>query len=320
MIRRLLSVFCLGASLAAAADKPLVAMTQIVSHPSLNLIQQGIVDALAEAGYKDGSSMTLDYQIAQGDQTIATQIAKQFAGAKPAVIVAITTPSAQAVAAAVRETPVIFATVTDPLAAKLVSHLDKPGGNISGTSDAIPLDDNLDFVHALLPEARRIGHLYNPGDANSVSTLQKLKAAAAVRGWEVVERAVNKSADTLEAAQSLVGKADLIWVGVDNTVVSSIEAVVQVAEKNRLPLLVSDVESVSRGAMAALGYDSYLAGKQTGAMVVKVMKGASPGDLPVEFARDFERVINREAARKMGVEIDPQVLSGARVIENSLGQ
>lgn len=313
-MRRVLLACALFSTCALASDVPLVAMTQIVSHPSLNLIQKGIVDELAEQGFKDGESMKLNYQVAQGDQAIAVQIAKQFAGEKPAVIVAITTPSAQAVAAATREIPVIFATVTDPLAAKLVESLDKPGKNVSGTSDAIPLDANLDFVLAIMPGAKRIGHLYNPGDANSVSTLAKLKAAAADRGLEVVERAVNKSSDTREAAQSLVGKADLIWIGVDNTVVSSIEAAVQVAEKNRLPLFASDVESVGRGALAALGYDSYLAGKQTGVMVAKVLKGAHPGDLPVEFAQHFERVINSAAATKMGVEIAPQVLESARVI------
>lgn len=312
MKRLLLPALLLSA--VALADVPKVAITQIVSHPSLNLIEQGIVDELAEQGFKDGESMTLDYQVAQGDQTIAVQIAKQFAGEKPAVIVAITTPSAQAVAAATREIPVIFATVTDPLAAKLVDNLDKPGKNISGTSDAIPLDANLDFVREILPDAKRLGHLYNPGDANSVSTLAKLKVAAAERGMEVVERAVGKSSETRDAAQSLVGKADVIWVGMDNTVVSSLESALQVAEKHQLPLVASDVESVGRGALAALGYDAYLAGKQTGVMVAKVLKGANPGDLPVEFAQNFERVINSTAAEKMGVVIAPDVLDSARVI------
>ncbi|MDO4643229.1 MAG: ABC transporter substrate-binding protein [Cardiobacteriaceae bacterium] len=306
----LAAIFC--ATIAAhAADKPLVAITQIVSHPSLNLIKDGIIDELADAGFKDGETIKVDYQIAQGDPSIAVQIAKQFAGKKPAVIVAITTPSAQTVAASSRDTPVVFAAVTDPIAAKLVDSLEKPGKNVTGTANSVPVDRSLDSILEILPEAKRIGYLYNPGEVNSVATLKTLQSEAEKRGLTVIERAVNKSADALDAAQSLVGKADAIWIGMDNTVVSALEAVIRVAERNHLPLFTADVESVARGSLAAIGHNSYKDGRQTGVMVAKVLKGTAPADIPVEDGITFGYVINVEAAKKMGVNIPPEVLKKA---------
>ncbi len=303
-------------ALPARAEEVTVAVTAIVEHPALDAARDGVKDALNAAGYKEGENLKFVYESAQGNPATAAQIARQFAGDAPDVIVPISTPSAQAVVSAIRDIPVVFTAVTDPLGAQLVKDIDKPGGNVTGLSDMSPIADHVALIKEILPEAKSIGYLYNSGEANSVSLLAVLKEEAEKAGLTVVESAATKSAEVQGAARALVGRADVIYVPTDNTIVSALEGAVAVAEESKLPLFTADTDSVSRGAIAALGFNYYDVGKQTGEVVVRVLKGENPGDIPVKVAAGTDLVVNKSAAEKMGVSLPESVVSRAtRVIE-----
>ncbi|APX70942.1 ABC transporter substrate-binding protein [Brucella sp. 10RB9215] len=306
------------ASLAAAAiattaqaKDVTVAVTAIVEHPALDAARDGVKDALAEAGYKEGENLKFIYQSAQGNPATAAQIARQFVGEGPDVIVPISTPSAQAVVSATRDIPVVFTAVSDPVGAQLVKDLKKPGGNVTGLSDMSPVVEHIKLIKEVMPNIKKLGYLYNSGETNSVSLLAALKEAAAAEGIEIVESAATKSAEVQGAARALVGRADAMYVPTDNTIVSALESAVGVAEESKLPLFTADTDSVKRGALAALGFNYYDVGKQTGAVVVKILKGEKPGDIAVDIAKGTDLVINLGAAKKMGVEFPQAVIDRA---------
>ncbi|MDR9783347.1 ABC transporter substrate-binding protein [Rhizobium redzepovicii] len=306
----------LALSLPAKADNVTVAVTAIVEHPALDAARKGVLDALTAAGYKEGENLKFVFESAQGNPATAAQIARQFAGDEPNVIVPISTPSAQAVVSSTRDIPVVFTAVSDPLGAQLVKNMDKPGGNVTGLSDMSPVAEHLALIKEILPDVKTIGYLYNSGEANSVSLLAVLKAEAEKAGLKVVESAATKSAEVQGAARALVGRADAIYIPTDNTIISALEGAVAVAEESKLPLFTADTDSVSRGSVAALGFNYYDVGKQTGEIVVRVLEGENPGDIAVKTAAGSDLVVNKAAAAKMGVTLPESVLSRAnKVIE-----
>ena len=306
-------VSCTGnETVGGSADVPFVAVSQFVEHPSLNAVQEGIKDGLAEAGYEAGETLRWDLQSAQANPATAAQIADKYAGARLDVIVAIATPSAQATVAKVRNTPVIFSAVTDPVAAKLVDNPERPGGNVTGVSDLSPVKQHLDLIKEILPDADTIGVIYSAGEDNSVSLVKLVKENASEAGFnEVKEATVSSSSEVATAARSLVGEVDAIYIPTDNTVISALESVVQVGQENKLPVFSGDTDSVERGAIASIGFNYYDIGVQTGEMVVKVLKGARPGDIPVEFAKVLQLYVNPAAAESMGVVLPESVTSRA---------
>ncbi|MBC7313851.1 MAG: ABC transporter substrate-binding protein [Rhizobium sp.] len=297
--------------LPAKAEEVTVAVTAIVEHPALDAARDGIKEALAEAGYKDGENLKFVYESAQGNPGTAAQIARQFVGDAPTVIVPISTPSAQAVVSATRDIPVVFTAVSDPLGAELIKDMQKPGGNVTGLSDMSPVADHVALIKEITPNAKSIGFIYNTAEANSVSTLAALKAEAEKAGLTIVESVATKSAEVQGAARALVGRADVIYVPTDNTIVSAFEAAVGVAEEAKIPLYAGDTDSVNRGALAALGFNYFDVGKQTGEIVVRVLKGEKPGDIPVRVAAGTDLVINKKAAAKMGVTFPESITSRA---------
>jgi putative tryptophan/tyrosine transport system substrate-binding protein len=301
---------------AKAADTVTVAITAIVEHPALDAARKGVLDALTAAGYKEGENLKFVFQSAQGNPATAAQIARKFAGDAPNVIVPISTPSAQAVVSATHDIPVVFTAVTDPVGAQLVKSLDKPGGNVTGLSDMSPVGEHLALIKEIVPTAKKIGYLYNSGEANSVSLLAVLKTEAEKAGVTVVESAATKSADVQGAARALVGRVDAIYIPTDNTIISALEGAVAVAQEAKLPLFTADTDSVSRGSIAALGFNYYDVGKQTGDIVVRVLKGENPGDIPVKIASGSDLVVNKTAAAKTGITIPDSVMKRAsRVVE-----
>jgi putative ABC transport system substrate-binding protein len=299
---------------ALAAEQATVAVTAIVEHPALDAVRDGVKAELAAGGYEDGKNLRFSYESAQGNPATAAQIARKLVGDRPDVIVPISTPSAQAVVGATKDIPVVFTAVTDPVGAKLVKDAQKPGGNVTGMSDLSPIGKHLDLVKEITPDAKTLGVIYNPGEANSLTLLELLKQEAPARGLTIEEAAAPKSADVLPAAQSLVGKADAIYVPTDNTVVTALEAIVKVGQQNKLPVYAGDTDSVPRGAIAALGFNYFDVGRQTGRMVLRVLKGEKPGDLPVEGVEITELFVNPASAESMGVTIPEAVVARAKTI------
>jgi putative ABC transport system substrate-binding protein len=300
----------------AVAQEAFVAVTAIVEHPALDACRDGIRDELKAAGYEEGKNLRFVYESAQGNPGTAVQIAQKFVGDDPDVIVPISTPSAQAVVGATTEIPVVFTAVTDPLGAKLVTSLERPGGNVTGMSDLSPIAKHLELIKEITPAAKAIGVPYNPGEANAVTLVQLLKEHAGPAGLSIVEAAAPKSSDVLAAAQSLVGKVDVIYVPTDNTIVSALEAVLKVGIDNQIPVYAGDTDSAKRGAIAALGFNYYDVGRQTGQIVLRVLKGENPGDIPVEGIEITELVVNPGAAESMGVTLPEAVVARAKEVVN----
>jgi putative ABC transport system substrate-binding protein len=215
-----------------SADAPLVAITAIVEHPALDACRDGIIEGLKQQGVAAETT----YQSAQGQPATAAQIARSFLGSSPAVIVAISTPSAQAAAAATKDVPVVFTAVTDPVSAGLVTDLNHPGGNVTGLSDLSPLSQHLDLILEISPEVKTLGIPYNPGEANAVTLLKLMTGYANERGLKVVEATASKSADVVAAARSLAGEVDAIYVPTDNTIVSALESLIVVARQAKVPV------------------------------------------------------------------------------------
>jgi putative ABC transport system substrate-binding protein len=310
----LLALPALAAGPTLAQEPATVAVTAIVEHPALDAARDGIKAELEAAGYAEGKNLAFTYESAQGNPATAAQIARKLVGERPDVIVPISTPSAQAVVGATKDIPVVFTAVTDPVGAKLVQDAGHPGGNVTGMSDLSPIGAHLDLIKEITPDAETLGVIYTPGEANSVTLLELLKEEAPSRGLTIREAPAPKSADVLAAAQSLVGNVDAIYVPTDNTVVTALEAIVKVGEQNKLPVYAGDTDSVPRGAIAAIGFNYFDVGRQTGRIVLRVLKGEKPGDIPVEGVRITELFVNPGAAERMGVTIPEAVAERAKTV------
>jgi len=300
-----------GTALAQDVKKVTIGISQIVEHPALDAARQGFIDSLAEHGYIEGKNVTYDIQIAQGNMATANSIAKALVGEEVNLIHSIATPTSQACVNATKTIPIVISSVTDPVGAGLVKSLEHPGGNVTGTTDRSPVDRQLDLILEIVPKAKRIGFMYNSGEDNSISSLKQLQEAAAKRNMEVVEATVSNSSGVYLAAKSLVGQVDVIHIPTDNTVVSAFESVVKVCEENKIPLFAADIDSVPRGAIAALAIDYYRLGRQSGDMAVRILQGANPADMPVETLKDLKLVVNENAAQKMGVSLPETVVKRA---------
>ncbi|MGB7480339.1 MAG: ABC transporter substrate-binding protein [Burkholderiaceae bacterium] len=300
---------------ALAADKPAaVSVLSIVEHPALDSVRDGVRDELKAEGYETGKNLKWEFQSAQGNVATAAQIARKFIGDKPDAIVAIATPVAQAVVSATKSIPVVYSAVTDPVAAKLVKSWEPAGGNVTGVSDVLPLDKQIELIKRVLPNAKRVGMVYNPGEANSVVVVEQLKKLLPAAGLTLVEAPAPRTVDVGAAAKSLVGKVDLIYTSTDNNVVSAYESMVKVATESKLPLIASDTDTVKRGAIAALGVNYYDIGRQTGKLVVRILKGEKPGAIASETSSKLELFVNPGMAEKQGVKLSPELIQAAKTV------
>lgn len=291
-----------------------VGISQFVTHPSLDSATEGFKKALEEEGLK----VEYDEQNANGDQTTVQTIAANIAGDNADLIFANATPSALAALNATKDIPIIFTSVTDPVIAQLVQSMEEPGGNVTGTADMHPdaIPNTVKFIHENHPDAT-IGTVYSAGEPNSVVQVDILKKAAKELGMnKPVESTVATSAEVKQAAESLVGKADVIFIVTDNTVVSALESVVQVANENDLPLFVAELDSVARGGFAAYGFSYEDIGYEAGLMAAQILKGEKqPSDLPAQYPQNLKLVINKKAAEEMNIELKDEWNDIAEFIE-----
>jgi putative ABC transport system substrate-binding protein len=269
------------------------------------------LDGLKEKGYVEGENLEFTYQTAQGNPAIAVQIAKQFVGERPDVLVGIATPTAQALAASTRSIPVVFTAVTDPIGAKLVKNMDKPGRNVTGLSDLSPVAQHVELMQELLPNVKNIGVVFNPGEANAVALVELLREAATARGLNVIEGTALKSADVQAAAQIVASKVDVIYAPTDNTVASAIDGLVNAANQANKPIVGASTTYIENGALAALGFDYYQVGVQTADYVDALLKGKKVADLPVKVAKGSDLALNQKAAYKLGITFPASVLERA---------
>jgi putative ABC transport system substrate-binding protein len=313
----LLAVLALIVSCGAQKkDSYLIGISKIVAHPALDATEKGIQDQLAKAGLK----CTFDLQNANGDPNAAKTIASKFKAEGVDVAVGIATPTAQALVATLDTIPVVFSAVTDPVAAGLVAGLDKGGKNVTGVSDMTPVKAQIQFLMKIKP-IKTLGHVYTSSEKNAQVLADIAKKACEELGIGFVSTTVSNSGEVKQATQMIAGKVDAIYVSTDNTVVSALSALVEVATDKGIPVMSADPSSAEKiGVLAAWGFDYYKVGTVTGAMIVDILNGQKAGDIPTRFmteAADVDLLINLDVAKKLKLTFPEDIIKTAnKVVEN----
>lgn len=288
-----------------------IAITAIVEHPALDDVRKGALEQLKTEGFEEGKNLTVDFQSAQGNTATATQIAKKFVGDKPDVVLAIGTPSAQAMAAASQDIPIVFAAVTDPVAAKLVPSWQASGSNVTGVSDQLPLEPQIDLMKKIVPNLKSVGYVYSPSEVNSTIVLNQLKTDLGKQNIELVAAPAQRTTDVLTAARSLNGKVQLIYTSLDNNIVSSFESMYKAGNEMKIPLLASNTETVPRGAVAALGVNYHNIGIESGKIIAKILKGEQAGTIAPQKMSQFDLHISPKHAQEQGVTLSDEIQKAA---------
>jgi putative ABC transport system substrate-binding protein len=298
-------------------DDPKIGIAKIVSHPALDALEKGIIEEVTATFPK----AKIDVQNANGEPATATQIAQKFKMDNVDIAVGIATPTAMALATVLTKTPIIYSAVTDPVAAGLVDSFDKGGDHITGTSDLPPIEAQIDTLLAISPNIKRIGHIYNAGEANSVITAQRSEAYCKQKGIKFVVATVSNSAEVSQALASLIGRIDALYLSTDNTVFAAITNVADICLKSKIPLVSADPSSAETvPVLAAVGFNYYEMGKATGRIVVDVLKGKKTSDIPTYFARNPEEqslVLNLNVAKAIGVTVPDKLVQRASLVIGS---
>lgn len=301
-----------GSDSSSGGDKTYkVGIVQLVEHPALDAANKGFVDGLASKGFKD--NVKIDQQNAQGDQSNLNSIAQRFVSEREDLVLAIATPAAQSMANASRDIPILGTAITDYVTAKLVENNEKPGGNVSGTTDMNPVEQQVDLIATILPEAKKIGILYSTNEINSQLQAERMKKHAKEKGIEVVEATVSNVNDVQQAAQNLVSQGvAAIYVPTDNIVASSMPNLVKITDSAKIPVFPGEDNLIKTGGLATYSVDYYQLGFQAGVMGAKILSGeAKVGDMPIEAQTNFKLVVNEEQAKKLGITIPADVLKEA---------
>lgn len=284
-----------------------IGINQLVQHPALDSATAGFKEAFSEAGVE----VEFDEQNANGEQGTALTIAQQFASDDLDLALAVATPAAQAMAQNITDVPLLFTAVTDPVSAELVDSMEEPGANVTGTSDAAPIEQQLELLKEIVPDAERIGIVYASGEVNSQVQVDQAREAAGPLGLEIETQTVTTVNEIQQAVEAL-GDVDAIYVPTDNMVVSGIASLVQVAEGKQIPVIAAESGTVEGGAVATLGIDYTELGRQTGEMALRILRdGEDPATMPVETATEFTYVVNEDAAERQGVTIPEDILAEA---------
>lgn len=294
---------------------PVVSVAQIVEHKSLNTIRDSFKAEMKELGYEDGKNIKLTYKDAGGQQNTLNSIMSTFAGNNSDVIVAIATPTAVSAANYSKDIPVVFSAVSDPVGAGLISDLNKPDKNITGTSDEIQVDQILDLALTINPNLKKLGFIYNSGEANSVSNLKKAKAFCKEKNIELIEGSGKNISEIRSAISVLTDKCDAIFAPNDNTVASSMAPLVEASIKNKVPVYTGADSMVSDGGFASVGIDYTNLGKDTAKMVDQILKGKDVKDLPVKvFKTDLNIYINEKTMKELGITLPTNIKNSKNLV------
>lgn len=284
------------------SEKVKVGIIQYAEHDALSSARKGFLEALDKAGYTEGKNLTVDYQNSQGDQANLQTMVEQLAG-KNDVNFAIATPAAQALLSADSDTPSVFTAVSDPVAAGLVDSLKSPGGNMTGSTDATAVADQLEMLLKVVPDAKTIGIFYNSSEVNSEVQAKEAKKILEEKGLKVVVKTVTSTNDVQQAMTSLAGQVEAIYLPLDNTVASTASTIGEVLLKAKVPAIGSD-EAVLEATLFTYGVDFHAIGVQAGELAVSILKGEKPADLEVKTPETAAIAVNEEMAKAIG--IDPE--------------
>lgn len=308
-------IFMIPSSGIAQSDG-VIGISKIVAHPALDAVEQGIQDELKSLGH----NFSYDLQNANGDINTAASIANKFKSQRVTLAVGIATPTAQALVNAIKDIPVVYSAITDPVDAGLVSSFDRGEGNVTGVSDMTPVKEQIEFL-TRVKKINRLGHVYSSHEANAKTLADMARKACKEMGIEFVETTVTNSAEVKQAVQTIIRRVDGLYISTDNTVVSALNAVTDVAMENKVPVMSADPSSAETyDVLAAWGFDYYKMGRATGRMISSIIKGRKPADIPTMFMTDpsdVDLLINKDVAKKLGLSFPKDVEKSAnKVIVN----
>ena len=298
---------------ANAQEVKKIYISKVIEHPALNETERGITDYLFEDPYTKAQKLDIRISSAQGSSVLAAQIASKFISNDPDIVVGIGTISAQSFAkyAIKDQAKLVFSSVTDPLGAKLILSPEKLQNNITGVSNFVDLDPQIALFKEVLPNLKFLGVIYNPSEINSYAINEKLNEICPKYGISIVKVGATKTGEVPQAALSIIDKVDAFFISNDNTALSALPAIINIANKSKKPVFVSDVDAVDQGALLALGPNQYDLGKQTGKIIVELLKGVDPAKIQVAYPAKTDLVINLKAASNIGIELPKTILRKA---------
>lgn len=309
------SILSLGGCGNASNKQISVGISQIAEHPALDSAREGFIAGLKSKGFVENENIVFDIQNAQGDIANSQMIAQNFVSQKKDMIFAIGTPSAQSAMNATSDIPILFTAVTDPLKAGLVKSIEKSGNNVAGTSDAVPIDNQLSLMKKLLPNVTKIGILYNTSEINSEVQIEQVKTLAPKHGLEVIVAGVSSTNEISQTLQSILGKVDVMYALTDNIIASAMPLITTNAAEKGIAVIGAEEAHVQSGALATEGINYYDLGFQTGEMAAEVLSGKDIKEMPVATLTDMELVINEEIVQNLGVELTDDIKDRAKMIQ-----
>lgn len=295
-----------GNSTEKSEDMKTIGVLQLVQHNSLDATYKGFKEGLAENGYKEGDNLKIDYQNAQNNQDNLKSMSEKLVKEQPDLLLGIATPAAQSLLNETTTIPITVTAVTDLEKAHLVASNEKPGGNVTGTTDMVPIDKQTDLLLHIVPDAKTIGIMYNNGEANSKIQAELAEKALKKAGVKVKVLTANSTNDVQQVTKSLAKDVDGIYIPTDNTFASAASVIGEVAKETKTPIVAGSVDQVKEGGLATVGIDYEKLGKQTGEIAAKILDGKKPSELPVETADDLSLYVNEEMAKAIG--IDPAAI------------
>lgn len=287
---------------ANSKDTVKVGILQYVEHDSLTAALKGFIAELEDNGYKEGDKITVDYQNAQGDQANLQTISEQLTGDND-IVLAIATPAAQSLATVSTETPILFTAVTDPLSADLVDSIKKPGGLLTGTSDQAPIDKQVDLLGQALPDAKTVGILYTTSERNSEVQVEEAQKLLEKAGYKVVLKGISTTNDVQDATTSLMKDVDAVFVPTDNTVASTMTMFGELSVEYKVPVIGGSTDMVDAGGLLTYGTNYEALGRQTAKIAIKIIEGADPAEVAVEYPETVNLHVNEEMAKKLGIDV-----------------
>ncbi|MDY3902473.1 ABC transporter substrate-binding protein [Peptoniphilus sp.] len=304
-------------SVSSGEDVLKIGILQFAQHPSLDNCREGVIEGLKEDGFVEGKNLKIDYQNAQADMGISAQIASSFVSNKVDMIIAIATPAAMSAYNATLNTdiPVVYTALSDPVAAQVADENKNPVGNITGTSDILPVEEQLKMIREILPDAKNIGILHTSSEANSDSMLKIYKNLAGKYNFKIVDEAINTTSDIPLATDNILSKVDAITNLLDNTVVNSLPTILDKANEKKIPVFGSEIEQVKMGCLGSEGIEYISLGNQTGKMASKILKGEKKAkEMPYETILEPNLYLNSKVAENLGIKIPKDLVD--RAVEN----
>ena len=292
-----------------------IGISQIASHSALDSAREGFIEALASKGFKEGENLNLEIQNAEGDIPTSQMIAESFISSDKDLIFTIGTPAAQAAFNTTKDTPIITTAVTDAVQAGLVKSKEKSGTNVAGTSDAVPLEKQLELIKEIVKDVKTIGVLYNTSEVNSEIQVKELKELAKKNNIEVITKGISSVNDISQSLDSILGDIDVLYTPADNLVASSMAIIADKAIAKKIPVIGAEEAHVNSGALITEGINYKKLGFEAGIMAVEVLEGKDIKELSIKTLEETELVINEDTLKKLSITIDEEIMSRAKIVK-----